>query len=253
MTHRIIIDTDPGQDDAVALLLAFAERETLDLIGITTVAGNVPLPLTTANTMLTLESKTSANSSTADVLATLPDSSAGQAYHWYVRACGPTPSGNACGPMPVSSPFTLGTKAFRKISPPVTGLSASSGAGTEVTFSWNDYLATNLATSWNGESGNQSARGYRIQVDNEPSFQAPLLDNQVVDQTTYTAIDRLYPEGTLYWRVQAIDTEEHGLTWSAPQSLTKASPTVPLTAPADGAVVTGTTPFRWEPQAFAAS
>ena len=52
---RIIIDTDPGQDDAVAILLALAEREQLDLLGITTVAGNVPLPLTTANALRILE------------------------------------------------------------------------------------------------------------------------------------------------------------------------------------------------------
>jgi purine nucleosidase len=45
----IIIDTDPGQDDAVAILLAFAASEELELVGITTVAGNVPLPLTAAN------------------------------------------------------------------------------------------------------------------------------------------------------------------------------------------------------------
>ena len=31
---RIIIDTDPGQDDAVAILLALAERDRLDLLGI---------------------------------------------------------------------------------------------------------------------------------------------------------------------------------------------------------------------------
>ena len=44
----IIIDTDPGQDDAVAILLALASPE-LDLKGITCVAGNVPLDYTTAN------------------------------------------------------------------------------------------------------------------------------------------------------------------------------------------------------------
>ena len=52
---RLIIDTDPGQDDAVALLLALAEREALDVIGITTVAGNVPLPLTTMNALRIVE------------------------------------------------------------------------------------------------------------------------------------------------------------------------------------------------------
>lgn len=44
----IIIDTDPGQDDAVAILLALASPE-LDVLGITTVAGNVPLALTQRN------------------------------------------------------------------------------------------------------------------------------------------------------------------------------------------------------------
>lgn len=45
---KIIIDTDPGQDDAVALLLAMASPE-LDILGVTVVAGNVPLALTEKN------------------------------------------------------------------------------------------------------------------------------------------------------------------------------------------------------------
>ncbi|MEL6202511.1 MAG: nucleoside hydrolase [Pseudomonadota bacterium] len=48
MARKIIIDTDPGQDDALAILLAFASPE-LEVIGITAVAGNVPLPLTQTN------------------------------------------------------------------------------------------------------------------------------------------------------------------------------------------------------------
>ena len=48
----IIIDCDPGQDDAIALLLAMSSPEDLDLLGITTVAGNVPLPLTERNARL---------------------------------------------------------------------------------------------------------------------------------------------------------------------------------------------------------
>jgi purine nucleosidase len=47
---KIIIDTDPGQDDAVAILLALASPE-LEVLGITTVAGNVPLDLTTLNAL----------------------------------------------------------------------------------------------------------------------------------------------------------------------------------------------------------
>jgi purine nucleosidase len=48
MPQKIIIDTDPGQDDAVAILLALASPE-LQVLGLTCVAGNVPLPLTTLN------------------------------------------------------------------------------------------------------------------------------------------------------------------------------------------------------------
>ena len=46
--RAIIIDTDPGQDDAIAILLALASPE-LDIRGITAVAGNVPLALTESN------------------------------------------------------------------------------------------------------------------------------------------------------------------------------------------------------------
>lgn len=50
MTARpIIIDCDPGQDDAVALFLAMASPEDLNILGITTVTGNVPLELTQRN------------------------------------------------------------------------------------------------------------------------------------------------------------------------------------------------------------
>jgi purine nucleosidase len=48
MQHQIIIDTDPGQDDALAILLALASPE-IEVLGITAVAGNVPLALTEVN------------------------------------------------------------------------------------------------------------------------------------------------------------------------------------------------------------
>ncbi len=54
MTLRAVVDTDPGQDDAVALLTALASPE-LDVVAITTVAGNVPLPLTTRNALMMVE------------------------------------------------------------------------------------------------------------------------------------------------------------------------------------------------------
>ncbi|NNC91063.1 MAG: nucleoside hydrolase [Acidimicrobiia bacterium] len=55
MAQPIIIDTDPGQDDAVALLLALASPAELEILGITTVAGNVPLDLTTRNALMMAE------------------------------------------------------------------------------------------------------------------------------------------------------------------------------------------------------
>ncbi|WP_372800908.1 nucleoside hydrolase [Paracoccus seriniphilus] len=54
MAQKIIIDTDPGQDDAVAILLALASPE-LELLGVTVVAGNVPLSRTEMNTRKILE------------------------------------------------------------------------------------------------------------------------------------------------------------------------------------------------------
>jgi purine nucleosidase len=49
MRRGIIIDTDPGIDDAVALLLALAAPEELDVLGIIAVAGNLPVASTERN------------------------------------------------------------------------------------------------------------------------------------------------------------------------------------------------------------
>ncbi|WP_299297712.1 nucleoside hydrolase [uncultured Tateyamaria sp.] len=53
--RKIIIDTDPGQDDAVAILLALASPEELDVLALTAVAGNVPLDLTAKNARVICE------------------------------------------------------------------------------------------------------------------------------------------------------------------------------------------------------
>ncbi len=55
MPRKIIIDTDPGQDDAVAILLALASPEEIEVLGITAVAGNVPLELTAKNARIVCE------------------------------------------------------------------------------------------------------------------------------------------------------------------------------------------------------
>ncbi|MDP3960454.1 MAG: nucleoside hydrolase [Pseudorhodobacter sp.] len=53
--RKIIIDTDPGQDDAVAILLALASPQDIEVLGITAVAGNVPLALTQKNARIVCE------------------------------------------------------------------------------------------------------------------------------------------------------------------------------------------------------
>jgi purine nucleosidase len=53
--RKIIIDTDPGQDDAVAILLALASPQDITVLGITAVAGNVPLALTEKNARIVCE------------------------------------------------------------------------------------------------------------------------------------------------------------------------------------------------------
>ena len=54
MSTPIVIDCDPGHDDAMAILLALASPE-VDLVGVTTVAGNQTLDKTTRNALVTLE------------------------------------------------------------------------------------------------------------------------------------------------------------------------------------------------------
>lgn len=55
MPTPIIIDTDPGQDDAIAIWLAIAAREDIAIDCITAVAGNVPVVQTTANVIRILD------------------------------------------------------------------------------------------------------------------------------------------------------------------------------------------------------
>src|ERR687892_898841 len=54
MTVPILIDCDPGHDDAIALLLTLASPE-VELVGVTTVSGNQTLEKTTTNALRVLE------------------------------------------------------------------------------------------------------------------------------------------------------------------------------------------------------
>jgi purine nucleosidase len=55
MKNKIIIDTDPGQDDAVAILLALASPDEIDVLGIVAVAGNVGLAQNARNARKVVE------------------------------------------------------------------------------------------------------------------------------------------------------------------------------------------------------
>ncbi|SED35727.1 Ig-like domain-containing protein [Nocardioides exalbidus] len=184
-----------------------------------------------------------------DERSALAESEAGLPYFWYVIPC---KADRTCGPSPVKrNPPLPGAHNFLKASPGVAGLTSSDPAGSDITFSWQDYIDTNAATPTYGETGQQSAKQYRIQVDNEPSFAEPLIDQATVDQATYTSGDRLYPEGRLYWRVQAIDLQDNALTWSDVAQLVKSSPAISLKSPVGGVAVPGTVPLTWAPQAYA--
>ncbi|MCB2011818.1 MAG: nucleoside hydrolase [Geminicoccaceae bacterium] len=52
---RIIVDCDPGQDDAIALLMALGAPQRIDVLAVTCVAGNVPLRLTEWNARRVVE------------------------------------------------------------------------------------------------------------------------------------------------------------------------------------------------------
>ena len=45
MAHKIILDTDPGIDDAMAIFFAFQSPD-IEVLGLTTVYGNVPVSYT---------------------------------------------------------------------------------------------------------------------------------------------------------------------------------------------------------------
>ena len=170
---------------------------------------------------------------------------------------------NVCAADPISS-TGMATNAFRKESPAITSHDvatevvggASRVTSTEVTFDWDDYFDTNQAHVWSttGELSPQAGRNYRIQVSDTPTFSSTAnqnIDDKVVDQSTYTGVPELYPEGTLYWRVQAIDGDENALAWSPTRSFVKQSPQVALTGPDDMAQGSGMQQLTWEPQAFA--
>jgi hypothetical protein len=187
----------------------------------------------------------------------LIDSQAGSAYFWHVQPC--KLPGTCRAPQPAGH-------AFNKLSKPVQleMPAVDEHVANDVTFAWRDYLATNqdpttpgLHTGVHSVEPDTEAQRYRVQVDNDPNFQSP-LETVVVDQMTYTPYSSTYPEGPLYWRVQALDGSGNALSWSEEPNLearrfVKDSPRVTLSSPVDGQETPGSSPLRWEPLPYAAS
>lgn len=180
---------------------------------------------------------------------TLADSQAGSGpgtgpYYWFIRPCKAL---NVCAPDPIEA-----NHAFVKRSAPVT-LAPVTGTANEITFSWQPYLATNQAAPADpltGERSDQEARTYEIQVSDTAGMDH-LVDDAEVDQPTYTAPTKVYPEGNLFWRVRAYDGDSRPLPWSETQTLLKSSPRPSGTSPSG--TVPATEAFRWTVAPFAAS
>jgi hypothetical protein len=190
--------------------------------------------------------------------AALFEGQAGSAFFWKVLPCKLKTAG--------ASNSGAATHSFNKLSNPIEVLSPANGATVQddVTFTWRDFLATNLSpggVDGTGVNSHLEAKQYHIQVASDPGFTA-LVDEATVDQTTYTATNKTYPEGPLYWRVQAIDGSGNQLAWSrlavqgtnlVPYTITKSSPLPSLTSPTNGTTVGATAPFRWAPLDYAGS
>ena len=199
----------------------------------------------------------------------LRDSQAGQTYYWYVRPC---LEESACGPLgdqnnnyDFIASFEKRSSAERAYSPtdgwaaPSTWPTAACVAAAppaavptvadQPTFCWNDYLSLNTNESVDAP---QEAKVYRLQVSTVADF-STLLDSVDVDQTTYTPTAKTYPEGPLYWHVQAIDGSGNVLTSSPTYQLLKSSPAPVVTSPASGAQVDQAPVLQWQPEQFAAS
>ncbi|MEZ5142956.1 MAG: hypothetical protein R2726_10620 [Acidimicrobiales bacterium] len=181
----------------------------------------------------------------------LKDSQAGQATYWYARPC----YGTRCGIDPTGLTDTPNIWAFKKQARPIDLVSPANNAVVQdqITFDWKDFLQTNQD---NTPAVTQEAKTYRLQVATTADF-TQVIDDITVDQTTYTTFNKTYPEGDLWWRVQAIDGSDNPLTWSYEQpnvyrKMTKKAPPLTGLTPTANTQVAGLPLFEWDPQSFAA-
>ena len=198
------------------------------------------------------------------------DSQAGQSYYWFVRPCTDW-NMTRCGPGPDTNAGLNNASAYKKSSPTIDGLSTTTAANPpvasttiadQITFNWPDYITTSQAVKYpvdspvaaNSSRVTQEAKDYWITVATAADFNdSSILERNIaVDQTQYTPWQMTYPEGPLYWRVQAVDGSANQLTMSATGTVTKASAPISLVSPGAGTTVSGVPYFTWAPQNWAA-
>ena len=179
----------------------------------------------------------------------LADSQAGSAYFVVLLPC---------VVIDICSSLTHATHSFNKLTRPLTLISPVHGAQVQndVTLTWNDYLDSQSAPAdvdtILATPGQDEAEYYNVQTASDQNFTLSVTTTKV-DQTTFTSFADTYPEGTTWWRVQAVDRNGNTLAWSAPRSFLKKSPVPELLLPADGATVPGDYTLSWAAQAYAAS
>ena len=172
--------------------------------------------------------------------STYADNQAGQAYYWYVRPCraaaqlrtGPGVHERP-GPGHLHQALPRRHRADQQ-RPGAAARSPSPG--------------TTTTTPTRPTRGRRPASAVRRRPSSTASrcpSTARVIDHQLVDQTTYTAPTGSTPRARWTWRVQAVDSDDNGLTWSATKQVVKASPRIVPTSPVGSAAVLGTTPFRW--------
>jgi hypothetical protein len=189
----------------------------------------------------------------------LAESTAGSAYFWAVQPCY---ANGRCAPNPVPlNSFNKASNPVDAISPGVVTLDGvPQGPVPEVSddvpLDWRDYLETNTAavpgSSELTTKSTQSAREYQVQIATDTTFSAQsILDDHYVDQHSFTSFDTTYPEGNIYWRVRAIDSNANPLPWSSVMAFKKVSP-VPTPVALEG-IQPSTPTLAWTPVHFAAT
>lgn len=183
---------------------------------------------------------------------TLPDSQAGSAYFWVVQPCWTT---SLCAPIQHARHSFAKKTVAPLLDSPLSTEAEPAVRADDVTLDWQPWLAAQAERDTSGSSLSEpattEAMSYVVETSLNASFNT-LLERVVVDQTTFTSYANTYPEGTVYWRVQALDGWENPSVWSETGSFTKASSAPRLTTPADGAALGADYAFSWEPLEFAA-